>query len=105
MNVGVLTRRRDKENEQAQMAEHYCLVTNFEPENVSNAIVDECWLNAMKEEIGQIEKSKTWELVPRIDDKNAIGEKWVFSNKLDESRNVVRNKAHFFTKGMHNKKV
>lgn len=80
------------------MAEHYFLVTSFEPKSIFEALIDDFWLNAMKDAIGQIEKKKTWELVPRPDDKNVIGGKWVFRNKLDESGNIVRNKAHFVCK-------
>ena len=47
----------------------------------------------MKEEIEQIEKNKTWTLVPRPIDKNLIGRKWVFRNKLDENGEITRNKA------------
>ena len=47
----------------------------------------------MNEEIDQIEKKKTWSLVPRLEDKSVIGTKWVFRNKLDENREVTRNKA------------
>jgi hypothetical protein len=32
----------------------------------------------MNEELEQIEKNNTWELVPRPEDKNVIGSKWVF---------------------------
>ena len=46
----------------------------------------------MKEEIEQIEKNKTWTLVPRPADKNVIGTKWVFRNKLDENGEITRNK-------------
>lgn len=81
------------------MAEHFCLVTEFEPKNVSDALSDTFWLNAMKDEIGQIEKNETWELVPRPEGKNVIGGKWIFQNKLDESGKVVRNKARFVCKG------
>ena len=38
----------------------------------------------MKQEISQIEKNETWELVPRPLNKNVSGAKWVFINKLDE---------------------
>ena len=38
----------------------------------------------MEEEIQQIEKNNTWSLVPRPKDKNVIGTKWVFRNKLDK---------------------
>lgn len=42
--------------------------------------------------------------MPRLDDKNVIGEKWVSRNKRDESRKVIRNKARFFCKGFSQQK-
>eukprot|EP00253_Pinus_taeda_P004797 PITA_04797 len=53
----------------------------------------------MDEELEQIEKKKTWELVPRTKDKNVIGTKWVFKNKLNENGEVLRNKAKLLCKG------
>ena len=38
-------------------------------------------LELMNEELDQIEKNNTWELVPRPEDKNVIGSKWVFKIK------------------------
>ena len=37
------------------------------------------------EEIKKIEKRKTWTLVPRLKDKNIIGTKWVFRNKMNDN--------------------
>ena len=53
----------------------------------------------MEEEIEKIEKNKTWTLVPRLEDKNVIGTKWVFRNKLDENGEITRNKARLVCKG------
>ena len=53
----------------------------------------------MKEEIEQIEKNKTWTLVPRLANKNVIGTKWVFRNKLDENGEITKNKARLVYKG------
>ena len=53
----------------------------------------------MEEEIDQIKKNETWSLVPRLDEKNVIGTKWVFRNKLDENREITRNKARLVCKG------
>jgi hypothetical protein len=53
----------------------------------------------MNEELDQIEKNNTWELVPRPSDKNVIGSKWVFKNKLSEQGQIVRNKARLVCKG------
>jgi hypothetical protein len=43
----------------------------------------------MEEELNQIEKNETWELVPRPKDKNVIGTKWVFRNKLKKMDKVT----------------
>jgi hypothetical protein len=53
----------------------------------------------MEEELNQIEKNETWELVPIPKDKNVIGTKWIFKNKLNEDGKVVRNKERLFCKG------
>jgi len=53
----------------------------------------------MEEELEQIEKNNTGELVPRLKDKNVIGTKWIFKNKLNESGDVIRNKARLVCKG------
>ena len=46
----------------------------------------------MEEELNQIEKSETWELIPKPKDKKVIGTKWVFRNKINEDGHVTRNK-------------
>ena len=53
----------------------------------------------MNEELYQIEKNNTWELVPRLANKNVIGSKWVFKNKMNEQGQIVRNKAQLVCKG------
>ena len=53
----------------------------------------------MDEELEQIEKNNTWELVPRPKDKNVMGTKWIFKNKLNENGEVIRNKARLVCKG------
>ena len=47
----------------------------------------------MDEELDQVKKNDTWELVPRPKDKNVIDTKWVYRNKLNEDEKVTRNKA------------
>ena len=75
------------------------LLSTIEPQNINQARKDECWIQAMKEELDQIEKNHTWELVPRPHFKNMIGTKWIFKNKLNENGDFIRNKARLVCKG------
>lgn len=58
----------------------------IEPKTFSQANIKKSWVNDMKDELNQTEKSGTWELVPRPKNKNMFGTKWVFKNKLNENR-------------------
>ena len=49
--------------------------------------------------ISKNNKNDTWEFVPRPKDKNVIGTKWVFRNKMNEQGEVIRNKARLVCKG------
>jgi len=40
-----------------------------------------------------------WDLIPKLENKNITGEKWVFRNKLNEKGEVVRNKARLVAQG------
>jgi hypothetical protein len=53
----------------------------------------------MNEELDQIEKNNTWEMVQNPKGKNVIGSKWIFKNKMNEQGQVVRNKARLVCKG------
>lgn len=53
----------------------------------------------MQEELNQFNISKIWTLIERPYDKSTIGTKWVFSNKLDGSGNIVRHKAKLVAQG------
>ena len=53
----------------------------------------------MNEELDQIEKNNTWEFVPIPVDKNVIGSKWLFKNKMNEQGQIVRNKSRLVYKG------
>jgi hypothetical protein len=91
----VETRRKIHSPEQT----HLALLSTIEPNCFEEASKDEFWNKAMDEELDQIEKNDTWELVPRPKNKNVIGTKWVFKNKLNEDGQVTRNKARLVCKG------
>eukprot|EP00253_Pinus_taeda_P012599 PITA_12599 len=53
----------------------------------------------MNEEIGAIEKSKTWELVDLAEGKDAIGFKWFYKTKSNAEGKIDRHKARLVVKG------
>ncbi|CAM8900392.1 unnamed protein product [Rhodiola kirilowii] len=53
----------------------------------------------MQEELEEFTRNDVWDLVPRPDDVNVIGTKWIFKNKSDEKGNIMRNKARLFAQG------
>ncbi|CAM9000355.1 unnamed protein product [Rhodiola kirilowii] len=53
----------------------------------------------MQEELHQFERNEVCRLVPRPKDKNVIGTKRVFRNKLDDKGVVVRKKSRLVVKG------
>ena len=73
---GVMTRIR--------VNQELCLISQIEPKNADEACKDDYWKQAMKKELDQIVKNETWELAPRLADKNVIGTKWVFRNKMND---------------------
>ena len=91
----VLTRSQAKNSTSSEMV---CLLSQIEPLSVEDACNDSDWHDAMKEELDQIIKNDTWELVPRPSDKNVIGTKWIFRNKMNEDGTVVRNKVRLVCK-------
>jgi hypothetical protein len=78
--AGVETRRKIYSLEQT----HLELLSTIEPNCFEEASKDKFWNKTMDEELDQIEKNDTWELVPRPNIKNVIDTKWVFKNKLNE---------------------
>ena len=53
----------------------------------------------MKEEIGAIEKNRTWELVDLPQGKNAIGLKWIFKTKYHADGSIQKYKVRLVVKG------
>jgi hypothetical protein len=45
----------------------------LEPKNFNEAITDDHWVKAMNEELDQIEKNNTWEMVQRPKVKTSLG--------------------------------
>jgi hypothetical protein len=93
---GVQTRRRIiKDTEQS----HIAFISMVEPNKFNEDSKDVNWLKSMNEELEQIEKNDTSELIPRPINKTVIGSKWVYKNKMNEQGNIVINKARLVCKG------
>jgi hypothetical protein len=75
------------------------LVSLIEPKTTDEALSDDAWIVAMEEELNQFKRNDVWDLVPRPKQKNIIGTKWVFRNKLNEQGGVTRNKARLVAQG------
>ncbi|KAH9322868.1 hypothetical protein KI387_017507 [Taxus chinensis] len=96
LDTRVQTRRRITNGSEKG---YFSLLSKVESKNFLEARHDKHWLKAIEEELYQIEKNETWELVPRPKNQNVIGTKWVFRNKLNEDGQVTRNKARLVCKG------
>ncbi|RDX93608.1 putative mitochondrial protein, partial [Mucuna pruriens] len=71
------------------------LLSNVEPKNVEEALLNDGWILTMQEELDQFQKNDVWKLVSPPNDKSIIGTNWIFRNKLDKNDKVVRNKARY----------
>jgi hypothetical protein len=71
-----------------------------EPQKVFEALEVPDWVEAMHEELNNLECNKVWSLVEKPKDcRNVIGTKWVFKNMQDVNQIVVGKKAHLVTQG------
>ncbi|KAG7533536.1 Zinc finger CCHC-type superfamily [Arabidopsis thaliana x Arabidopsis arenosa] len=82
-----------------EMLQYSCFVSEIEPKTIVEALDDEFWNGACTEELNQFTRNDVWDLVPRPAHVNVVGTKWIFKNKIDESGNVVRNKARLVARG------
>ncbi|GKC23938.1 retrovirus-related pol polyprotein from transposon TNT 1-94, partial [Tanacetum coccineum] len=98
---GMLTRSMAAKLTAALASE--CLFVDFlfeiEPKKVYEALKHPRWVDALQEELNQFYRNKVWTLVPLPYGKIAIGSKWVFRNKKDEHRIVIKNKARLVAQG------
>ncbi|GJV22448.1 retrovirus-related pol polyprotein from transposon TNT 1-94 [Tanacetum coccineum] len=76
------------------------VLSKVEPKNFKSAITEDCWFQAMQDEIHKFDRLQVWELVP---DPNRVS--WIIALKcishvkLDEYGDVLKNKARFGGKG------
>nr|GEU52690.1 hypothetical protein [Tanacetum cinerariifolium] len=69
-----------------------------EPRNFKSAITEDCWFQAMQDEIHEFDRLQVWELVPQPDCVMIIALKWIYKVKLNEYGDVLKNKARWMSK-------
>nr|GEX27365.1 Gag-Pol polyprotein [Tanacetum cinerariifolium] len=75
------------------------ILSKVEPKNFKSAITEDCWFQAMQDEIHKFYQLQVWELVPQLDCVMIIALKWIYKVKLDEYGDVLKNKARLVAKG------
>nr|GEW73995.1 retrovirus-related Pol polyprotein from transposon TNT 1-94 [Tanacetum cinerariifolium] len=75
------------------------VLSKVEPKNFESAITEDCWFQAMQDEIHEFDRLQVWELVPQPDCVMIIALKWIYKVKLDEYGDVLKNKPRLVEKG------
>ena len=78
---------------------YLAFISEIESKNIKEAKSDPNWIIVMQEELNQFERNNVWTLVQRLLEQSVIETKWVFKNKLDEHRIIIRNKARLVAQG------
>nr|GEW30296.1 retrovirus-related Pol polyprotein from transposon TNT 1-94 [Tanacetum cinerariifolium] len=75
------------------------ILSKVKPKNFKSAITEDCWFQAMQDEIYEFDQLQVWELVPHPDCVMIIALKWIYKVKLDEYGYFLKNKARLVAKG------
>nr|GEY90074.1 Gag-Pol polyprotein [Tanacetum cinerariifolium] len=75
------------------------ILSKVEPKNFKSAGTEDCWFQAMQDEIHEFDRLQVWKLVPQLDCVMIIVLKWIYKVKLDEYGDVLKNKARLVAKG------
>ncbi|KAI3797947.1 hypothetical protein L1987_33212 [Smallanthus sonchifolius] len=80
---------------------HAAFVSQLVRKNVKEALTDNCWIEAMQDELSQFQKLHMWDLVDLPKGMHPIGTRWVFKCKTDDRHVVVKNKARLVVQGFY----
>nr|GEY10335.1 hypothetical protein [Tanacetum cinerariifolium] len=81
------------------------VIDNPSRPNFKSAITEDCWFQAMQDEIQKFDRLQVWELVPQPDCVMIIALKWIYKVKLDEYGDVLKNKVWLGAKGYRQEEV
>ncbi|GJU27536.1 retrovirus-related pol polyprotein from transposon TNT 1-94 [Tanacetum coccineum] len=68
------------------------------PKNFKSVVTEDCWFQAMQDDIHEFNRLQVWELIPRPNCVMIIALKWIYKVKLDEYGDVLKNKARLVAK-------
>nr|GEZ93161.1 retrovirus-related Pol polyprotein from transposon TNT 1-94 [Tanacetum cinerariifolium] len=68
------------------------------PKNFKSTITEDCWFQAIEDEIHKFDRIQVWELVPQPDCVMIIDLKWIYKVKLDEYNDILKSKARLVAK-------
>ncbi|GJY22277.1 retrovirus-related pol polyprotein from transposon TNT 1-94 [Tanacetum coccineum] len=80
-------------------------LSKVEPKNFKMAVIEDCWFQAMQDEIHEFDRLEVWELVPRPIYVMVIALKWIYKVKLDEYGDVLKNKARLVAKDIDRRSI
>ncbi|KAJ0858993.1 putative RNA-directed DNA polymerase [Helianthus annuus] len=72
---------------------HYALLAAHDSRGYKSAAKHSKWVKALKEEIHALQQNNTWVLVPRSQDANIVGSKWIYRTKYKADGSIDRCKA------------
>ncbi|GJT92298.1 retrovirus-related pol polyprotein from transposon TNT 1-94 [Tanacetum coccineum] len=65
----------------------------IKPKNLKSAITEDCWFQAIHDEIHKFDRLQVWELVPQPDCVMIIALKWIYKLSLRSNGDVLKNQA------------
>nr|GEX12820.1 retrovirus-related Pol polyprotein from transposon TNT 1-94 [Tanacetum cinerariifolium] len=81
------------------MEDHNVASVDNNPFNFKFAIIEDCWFQAIQDEIYEFDRLQVWVLVPQPDCVMTITLKLIYKVKLDEYGDSLKNKARLVAKG------
>ncbi|KAJ0799808.1 putative RNA-directed DNA polymerase transcription factor Lambda-DB family [Helianthus annuus] len=78
---------------------HRALFANGDPTTFHNASKDTKWVKAMEAELQALNNNNTWILVPRPNNVNVVGSKWIYRTKFRSDGSIERYKARLVAQG------
>ncbi|GJR43794.1 retrovirus-related pol polyprotein from transposon TNT 1-94 [Tanacetum coccineum] len=80
------------------------VLSKVKPKNFKFVVTEDCWFEAVQEEIHKFDRLQVWELVLRSNDVMIIALKRICKVKIDEYGDVPKNKARLVAKGYQQEK-